>query len=89
MNFVKSSRGTGRKSLFLLNKVQNTGQNNFSTTTVKGKGDVVILSAVRSPIGSFRSNYVSLSATQLGSQAIKVYSIPTVYTHKRKNTFDV
>uniref|UniRef100_A0AC34RKI0 Acetoacetyl-CoA thiolase n=1 Tax=Panagrolaimus sp. JU765 TaxID=591449 RepID=A0AC34RKI0_9BILA len=33
--------------------------------------DVVILSAVRTPIGSFRSSLASLSAPQLGSAAIK------------------
>lgn len=43
----------------------------FSTTSVNSK-DVLVLSAVRTPVGSFRSSLSQLSATQLGAVAIKV-----------------
>ncbi|XP_072178989.1 acetyl-CoA acetyltransferase, mitochondrial-like [Diadema setosum] len=40
-------------------------------STVKGLNDVVIVSAVRTPIGSFRSSLASLPATRMGSVAIQ------------------
>ncbi|ODN02532.1 Acetyl-CoA acetyltransferase, mitochondrial [Orchesella cincta] len=43
---------------------------NFSVSS-KRNSDVLILSAVRTPIGSFRSTLSGLSATQLGAVAIK------------------
>ncbi|CAG7838483.1 unnamed protein product, partial [Allacma fusca] len=48
-----------------------TGHRHFSRATVHRSNDVLILSAVRTPIGSFRSSLSALSAPQLGSQAIK------------------
>lgn len=50
----------------------NFASRNFSVSSRKNATDVVILSAVRTPIGSFRSSLAALSATQLGSVAIKV-----------------
>ncbi len=45
----------------------------FSSSPLSFKNfEVVILSSVRTPIGSFRSKLSPLSATQLGSIAIKV-----------------
>lgn len=40
-------------------------------STVKGLNDVVIVSSVRTPIGSFRSSLASLPAPRMGSMAIQ------------------
>ena len=48
------------------------GARSFSKSSVSRGTEALILSAVRTPIGSFRSSLAPLTAQQLGSQAIKV-----------------
>ena len=67
----QASLATSRK--VILPNIAHQGQRSFSTTNNKDSQlkNVVITSAVRTPIGSFQSGLASLSAAQLGSIVIK------------------
>jgi hypothetical protein len=75
---LNCSRVIGEKAKCLTSRSSNVVILKRSLSTTKSlmeSSDVLVLSAVRTPIGSFRSTLSSLSAPQLGSVAIKVSKI--------------
>jgi len=53
-------------------RLTNVDLKNFSTTSVMRQRSVVIVSAARTPIGSYQGSLKDVTATQLGVTALKV-----------------